>query len=75
VDYFVRAAQDGATRCCDGDAAAEDMSECRCPKKETPPFQNQIDGWCKDIATCPKKKSEEDTVLGGADGNVATASE
>lgn len=60
VDFFVRAAQDGATRCCDGDAAADDMSECRCPKKETEDFKAKIGEWCEGVAACPKRSEEEE---------------
>ena len=44
---------DGSTRCCDGEAAAADMSECRCPKKDTAKFLDAIGDWCKGVASCP----------------------
>jgi hypothetical protein len=48
VDYFVAKAKDGATRCCVGD----DLSECRCPKKDTPEFLDKIGDWCDGVQKC-----------------------
>mmetsp|Transcript_34557 Transcript_34557/g.101559 ORF Transcript_34557/g.101559 Transcript_34557/m.101559 type:complete len:132 (+) Transcript_34557:157-552(+) len=66
VDYFRRVALDGATRCCDGEDAAADMSECRCPKKDTAKFVDSIGDWCKGVASCPtdaKGGSEVDATI------------
>ena len=60
MDFFVKAAQSGATRCCDGSKAADDMSECRCPKKDAPPFKKKIGEWCAGVATCPKMLTDEE---------------
>lgn len=49
VPYWVSKAKDGATRCCKDNG---DLSECRCPKKDTEKFQTKIGEWCEDIATC-----------------------
>lgn len=54
IDYFRKVAIDGSTRCCDGEAAAADMSECRCPKKDTTKFVDSIGDWCKGVASCPR---------------------
>eukprot|EP00978_Attheya_sp_CCMP212_P012800 scaffold31989_cov54-Attheya_sp.AAC.3 len=48
VDYWVHTAEDSATRCC----AADDLSECKCPKKDTPDFQNLIGDWCNGVSKC-----------------------
>lgn len=47
VDYFVEKSKDGASRCC-----TDDLTECRCPKKDTPQFLDQIEGWCQGIQKC-----------------------
>uniref|UniRef100_A0A7S1VJ52 Uncharacterized protein n=1 Tax=Grammatophora oceanica TaxID=210454 RepID=A0A7S1VJ52_9STRA len=47
VKGFVAKSQDGATRCC-----KTDLSECKCPKKDTDKFKDEIESWCADIATC-----------------------
>ena len=66
IDYFRRVAIDGSTRCCDGEAAAADMSECRCPKKDTAKFLDSIGDWCKGVASCPTDDDSGD----GADADV-----
>ena len=47
VDDFVDHAQDSATRCC-----GDDISACRCPKKNTDKFLNDIGEWCRGVASC-----------------------
>ena len=47
VEYFVSKAKDGATRCCTGD-----LSECQCPKKDTPAFRETIESWCQGVQAC-----------------------
>lgn len=78
IDYFRRVALDGATRCCDGESAAADMSECRCPKKDTTKFVDSIGAWCKGVASCPKDDGEgegeekgEGSHDGETDGTIA----
>ena len=53
VNYFLAKAEDGASRCC-----GDDISKCRCPKKDTGKFQDQIGDWCKGVAKCPAKASD-----------------
>jgi hypothetical protein len=55
VDAFVEHAKDSATRCC-----GDDLSECKCPKKDTPEFMEAIDNWCKGVASCGCEEGEED---------------
>jgi hypothetical protein len=47
AEYFVEKAEDGATRCCGGD-----ITDCRCPKKDTEKFQEAIGEWCDGVKTC-----------------------
>ncbi|CAB9502378.1 expressed unknown protein [Seminavis robusta] len=55
VDDFVEHAKDGATRCC-----GDDLSACRCPKKDSPKFLERIDDWCKGVASCGCREGDED---------------
>jgi hypothetical protein len=56
VDYFVDKSLDAASRCCGDD----DISECKCPKKDTPEFLNKIGEWCHGVQTCHQKGGGED---------------
>jgi hypothetical protein len=47
VEYFVAKAKEGASRCC-----GDDLTDCKCPKKDTDKFKDNIGAWCADIATC-----------------------
>ena len=47
VDYWVDSAIDSATRCC-----GDDLSECNCPKKDSPDFLAKIGAYCDGVATC-----------------------
>jgi hypothetical protein len=47
AEYFVTQAKDGATRCC-----GDDITECKCPKKDTEKFQGAIGDWCDGVKTC-----------------------
>ncbi len=47
VDDWVACSQDSATRCC-----GDDLSECKCPKKDTEAFLDKIGDWCAGVATC-----------------------
>ena len=47
--YWVDSALDGATRCC-----ADNSIDCRCPKKDTKRFKENIVAWCVDVAGCNK---------------------
>lgn len=48
AESWVDSAKDSATRCC-----GDDISECKCPKKDTQRFQDRIDEWCDAVLTCP----------------------
>jgi len=47
TDFWVDKAMDSATRCC-----GDDLSECKCPKKDTRKFLDRIDDYCDGVATC-----------------------
>ena len=53
ADYFVDSAIDSATRCCLEDG---DLSECKCPKKDTAKFLNKIGDYCKGVEICTMEK-------------------
>ena len=44
---WVAKAQESVGRCC-----GDDLSECRCPKKESERFQAKIEGHCAGVAAC-----------------------
>ena len=75
VDYFRKVALDGATRCCDGEDAAADMSACRCPKKDKAQFLDSIGDWCKGVSSCPTDDPAEVGVDTGVEADAAIASE
>jgi len=53
VDYFLSKSLDGSSRCC-----GDDISECKCPKKDTDKFKSKIGEWCAGVATCaPERRS------------------
>jgi|EP01083_Nonionella_stella_P088805 hypothetical protein len=54
VDDFVSKAKDGATRCC-----GDDISECKCPKKDTDAFLDKITSWCDGVSKCPSDTTED----------------
>ena len=56
-DEWVEKARDCASRCCGGD-----LSECKCPKKDTDKFLDRIDEWCDGVYSC------DDAVSVVADG-------
>lgn len=47
AEYWVSSAIDSATRCC-----GDDLSECNCPKKDSPDFLAKIGAYCDGVATC-----------------------
>jgi hypothetical protein len=47
VEYYVAKSKEGASRCC-----GDDLTDCKCPKKDTDKFKDNIGSWCADIATC-----------------------
>eukprot|EP00980_Cylindrotheca_fusiformis_P024344 scaffold11783_cov120-Cylindrotheca_fusiformis.AAC.4 len=47
AEYFVEKAKGSAPRCCTGD-----LSECHCPKKDSPKFLNRIDDYCSRVQKC-----------------------
>ena len=59
ANYFVAKSIDGASRCCQ-----DDLTECRCPKKDSPKFLDQIGGWCKGVQACKKNNAEIDSTEG-----------
>mmetsp|Transcript_4651 Transcript_4651/g.6049 ORF Transcript_4651/g.6049 Transcript_4651/m.6049 type:complete len:144 (-) Transcript_4651:251-682(-) len=66
VDEWVEKAQDGASRCC-----GYDLSECKCPKKDTDQFLDKIDAWCDGVDTCGDEKNEAmhgKALVGGFEG-------
>ncbi len=54
VDQFVEKAKDGASRCC-----GTDLSECKCPKKDTDKFLNEIGAWCDGVSTCDENHKQK----------------
>lgn len=52
AEYFVEKAKDSVPRCC-----SDDLSECRCPKKDTPKFLDKIDDYCEGVQKCMPCKS------------------
>jgi hypothetical protein len=50
LDGWVDKALDSADRCC-----GDDLSMCKCPKKDSPKFLHNIDLWCRDIEFCDDK--------------------
>ena len=47
VEDWVASAKDSSSRCC-----GDDMSMCKCPKKDTQAFLDKIGEWCDGVATC-----------------------
>jgi hypothetical protein len=47
VETFVQKAKEGSSRCC-----GDDLTDCKCPKKDTPYFRNKIGAWCQGIQAC-----------------------
>ena len=58
VDHWVEHAKDGATRCC-----GDDLSQCRCPKKDTKTFLDTIGAWCDGVSTCSDGHGEDQNKL------------
>jgi hypothetical protein len=54
AEFFVEKAKDSAPRCC-----SDDLSECRCPKKDTPKFLDKIDDYCEGVQKCMPCKDGE----------------
>jgi hypothetical protein len=50
---WVDKAIDSASRCC-----GDDLSECKCPKKDTEKFFDKIDEYCNGVATCSEDKKK-----------------
>jgi hypothetical protein len=50
---WVDKAIDSASRCC-----GDDLSECKCPKKDTEKFLDKIDEYCNGVATCSEDKKK-----------------
>mmetsp|Transcript_1890 Transcript_1890/g.2619 ORF Transcript_1890/g.2619 Transcript_1890/m.2619 type:complete len:122 (+) Transcript_1890:123-488(+) len=48
TDYFLAKSIKGYNRCCNPD----DLSECRCPRKDTTSFQKHIGEWCEKVSSC-----------------------
>ncbi len=57
VEKFVAKAKDGATRCC-----GDDLSACKCPKKDTDKFLDEIGPWCDGVSTCDDDGKEKKKV-------------
>ena len=51
---WVESAIDGASRCC-----GKDLSECKCPVKDSEKFLNKIASHCKGVALCKTQTVEE----------------
>ena len=51
---WVEKAKNGATRCC-----GNDLSECKCPHKDTDIFKEKIGPWCDAVNKCPGDSGEE----------------
>mmetsp|Transcript_27286 Transcript_27286/g.41063 ORF Transcript_27286/g.41063 Transcript_27286/m.41063 type:complete len:145 (-) Transcript_27286:75-509(-) len=49
VEYFIESAIASSDRCCD----FSDLSECKCPIKESWWWKMKMGSWCEDIASCP----------------------
>jgi hypothetical protein len=47
VDTFVEQAKEGASRCC-----GDDLTDCKCPQKDTADFRDKIGAWCQGVKTC-----------------------
>mmetsp|Transcript_16549 Transcript_16549/g.24755 ORF Transcript_16549/g.24755 Transcript_16549/m.24755 type:complete len:146 (-) Transcript_16549:247-684(-) len=47
VEDWVASAQDSATRCC-----GDDLTDCKCPKKDDEKFLNKIGEWCQGVDSC-----------------------
>lgn len=68
LNYFLAKAVDGSSRCC-----GDDISGCRCPKKDTDKFKDRIGDWCKGVATCPQQSDkQEEEELVDVDTSVET---
>ena len=48
IPDFIEHAKESATRCC-----GDDLSDCKCPKKDTDKFMQDIGPWCQGVASCP----------------------
>uniref|UniRef100_A0A6V2FJ27 Uncharacterized protein n=1 Tax=Ditylum brightwellii TaxID=49249 RepID=A0A6V2FJ27_9STRA len=57
VPTFVEHSEDAATRCCKEDG---DLSECKCPHKDSEKFIDHIDEWCEGVAACSASFSFEE---------------
>jgi len=60
---WVDHAKDSATRCC-----GNDLSQCKCPVKDTQPFQAKIGDYCKAVTEdCSKQEATLGNLRGGFD--------
>lgn len=51
VDYWVENAIDSESRCC-----GDDISECKCPHKDTAKFKERIEAYCEGVQKCKSSR-------------------